>query len=237
VRAGARSAAALVAAVAALTLVVLGAASGVEWHLEERELWTLRPPEATEPPPTQPETFDDAPLRDMEPVDWTWLATVVWVVITVVLAIVAWWMVRWLRERLWLRRLPAPVEPGGEVIDDLEDPDLPTLRRGVEQAQRDLAASRGATDAVIAAWLALEDAAASSGVARQPAQTPTEFTVAVLDRTDADPAAVRELLALYHRARFSNEPVVTADVDAASTCLGRLAASWDALRTDPPVRR
>src|SRR5680860_1161507 len=103
------------------------------------------------------------------------------------------------------------------------------LRRGVAEARRFLAEIAGPSDAVIAAWLALEDAASASGVRRAPSQTPTEFTLAVLDRTNADPDATAELLALYHRARFSGHPIEAADVARASRCFGRLAASWDAL--------
>ena len=85
-------------------------------------------------------------------------------------------------------------------------------------------------DAVIAAWLSLEDAAAESGVRRHPAQTPTEFTLAILRSTRADADATRELLALYHLARFSTHPVTADHVERAWRCLGAIAESWVAAR-------
>jgi hypothetical protein len=102
------------------------------------------------------------------------------------------------------------------------------LLRGVEAARLSLASIAEPTDAVIAAWLSLEDAAAESGVRRHPAQTPTEFTLGVLTATKADADATRELLALYHLARFSTHPVTAEDVERASRCLGAIAASWHA---------
>ncbi|WP_454043908.1 DUF4129 domain-containing protein [Cellulosimicrobium sp. Marseille-Q8652] len=78
-------------------------------------------------------------------------------------------------------------------------------------------------DAVIAAWVSLEDAAALAGAHRDPAQTPTEFTVAVLDRTPADPGAVATLRGLYHRARFRGADIDAGDVRAARAALRRLA--------------
>lgn len=102
-------------------------------------------------------------------------------------------------------------------------PDLPALREGVEEAEEHLRSRLAPQDAVIAAWVALEGAAAGSGVRRDPAATPTEFTVVVLDRTPADPAATRTLLTLYLQARFSEEPLTPADVEAATRAVRLLA--------------
>ncbi|RIQ16369.1 DUF4129 domain-containing protein, partial [Jiangella rhizosphaerae] len=77
-----------------------------------------------------------------------------------------------------------------------------------------------AAAAVIAAWLALESAAAGSGAPRDPVQTPTEFTAALLRRHHADEHAVTTLLGLYHRARFAVHPGLGAgDVAAARQAL------------------
>jgi hypothetical protein len=111
-------------------------------------------------------------------------------------------------------------------------PELPVLRRGVAAAQRHLDRIPDADNAIVEAWLALEAAASSSGVRRRPAETPTEFTADVLRGTAADPAAVAQLLTLYHRARFSAAGVSRADVTEAGRCLGILARSWEAMSTD-----
>jgi hypothetical protein len=74
------------------------------------------------------------------------------------------------------------------------------LREAVTQARDILARAGGAPrDAVIEAWVTLENAAEHK---RAPHETPTEFTVALLERADADEAALRELRTLYQRARF-----------------------------------
>jgi Domain of unknown function (DUF4129) len=80
------------------------------------------------------------------------------------------------------------------------------------------------SDAVIAAWVQLEQSAAASGTERAAHQTPSEFTEAVLAEHSADAAALHELKAVYQRARFG-EPgqVTTADAEAARAALRRIA--------------
>ncbi len=62
---------------------------------------------------------------------------------------------------------------------------------------------------------------------RDPASTPTEFALQVLDRTPADGRATRSLLAAYERARFSQIPVTPQDVDRAAADLRAIAATLD----------
>ena len=124
---------------------------------------------------------------------------------------------------------PVTAESIATVEDDEEgiaEESLPALLRGVEAAQASLAEHPVPSDAVVAAWLQLEEAAAESGLVRPPAQTPAEFTVTVLAATRADERATLELLELYHRARFSRHPVGPPEVAAAADCLGRISASW-----------
>lgn len=84
------------------------------------------------------------------------------------------------------------------------------------------------SDAVVAAWLALETAAADVGVPRLPAQTPTEFTSAVLATyTDRDDA-LDQLRALYQRARFGlDHEIAQADAEAAADALDRVLERLD----------
>ncbi|WP_185845935.1 DUF4129 domain-containing protein [Kibdelosporangium aridum] len=67
------------------------------------------------------------------------------------------------------------------------------------------------SDAVIAAWVELEASAARTGIEREPHQTPTEFTAAVLAGQNADEQALRTLRRLYHRARFGKPGNITED--------------------------
>jgi hypothetical protein len=86
---------------------------------------------------------------------------------------------------------------------------IETVRRAAEEEADQLAVieSGEASNAVVACWVRLERAAASVGTARDPAQTPTEFTVGLLTDYQADRTAVDALLSLYHRARFSSAPL------------------------------
>ncbi|MEU8225151.1 DUF4129 domain-containing protein [Kribbella sp. NPDC048915] len=60
-----------------------------------------------------------------------------------------------------------------------------------------------ATDAVVACWVALEQAAASAGVPRDPAETPAEFTVRVLGIGGISEPQLIRLGELYREARYS----------------------------------
>ncbi|WP_053205864.1 DUF4129 domain-containing protein [Jiangella muralis] len=107
----------------------------------------------------------------------------------------------------------------GGHVDALDDPadEAAGLREGARSAATALAGpAPDAAAAVVAAWLALESAAAGSGAPRDPAQTPTEFTAALLRRHHADEDAVATLLGLYHRARFAARPDLGPDDVAAA---------------------
>lgn len=135
---------------------------------------------------------------------------------------------------LWLRagRRQRLAERADVLVDvDVLAP-LPALRAGVAEAERRLLTESDPTNAIIAAWLALEEAAASSGVRRQPSQTPTEFTLGVVEGTGVDAEPVHGLLRLYHRARFSVVGSPPADLAAARRCVSELAASWHVFNLD-----
>lgn len=105
---------------------------------------------------------------------------------------------------------------------------MPVARRGVEYALSRLVVERDPVDAVMKAWLGLQQTAEDSGIVRGPAETPTEFTTRILSRVFADDRAIQTLLELYQQARFGARPVTTADVARAQAALQGLADSWDA---------
>jgi hypothetical protein len=114
--------------------------------------------------------------------------------------------------------------PGAGVPRE-DRPDVQALREGVAAAAADLRTAARPADAVIAAWVRLEEAAGASGLRRDPASTPTEFTLTVLDRTAADRDASRVLLGLYLRARFGEERLTADDVAAARQAVDSLAVA------------
>lgn len=101
----------------------------------------------------------------------------------------------------------------------------------VQSALQQLDAVVDPTDAVIAAWLALEQAASRHGVTRDPAQTPTEFTASLFQQSAAPPDETVNLRNLYSRVRFSDAPASTSDVRDARRWLGRIASSLDGMVT------
>jgi hypothetical protein len=116
-------------------------------------------------------------------------------------------------------------EPGEGMVSDVD-----LIRRAAGDALDRLAdrPSGDPGDAVVQAWLMLEGAAAGCGLARQPHQTPSEFTTAVLAGLDVDASALDRLRGLYQRARFSTHPVTEGDVDTARNALRRVVADLGA---------
>lgn len=214
-----------------LVLAVVAAAVGGSWRLQPPD-WVLagqNQPLVPVPMPSLPEVRPTVtPNTGGEPLNLSWLGSVATVLAVLAVAAVLWWL--WRRYQRSAVEQRAAREVSGALVLPAT-PEVPVLRRGVNAAQRHLDQIADPNNAIVAAWLALEAAASSSGVHREPAETPTEFTVDVLGATAADPDATRELLALYHRARFSAVGVTLADVAAASRCLVVLAAGWEAIRS------
>ena len=90
-----------------------------------------------------------------------------------------------------------------------------------------------AADAVIACWVALEEAAASVGVAREPSETPSEFTVRVLGIGGISEPQLTRLGELYREARYSAHGSTEEARPEARAALLRLR---DELATVRPVR-
>lgn len=209
-----------------LALAAVASTVGGPWEMEDRSFDLVRvgPPadrrvgEASPGEPPDLEQPEPAP-----PPDLGWMRTLA--VVVIVLVVVA--FVAWLAIRFSQGKVAAPVGSHSAGVYTEPEPELPVLRRGVETARQLLAEGGEPGDSIISAWLALESAAADSGVKRAPSQTPTEFAVAVMGRTQADPEATRTLLRLYRRARFSDSPSTIDDVEEAVACLQRLAESWD----------
>jgi hypothetical protein len=117
------------------------------------------------------------------------------------------------------------------------EPEAPIIRRGVEQALRLLNEEGTPGDAVMLAWLGLEQSAEDSGIVRKPAETPTEFTSRIMKRVFADDQAIAALLALYLRARFADYVVTARDVTRARDALEALVRSWDVDASSVPPGR
>ncbi|HEY0118933.1 MAG TPA: DUF4129 domain-containing protein [Cellulomonas sp.] len=217
----------LVAGVVLLT--ALGGPLVLRWHdppqwLDVDVAAPTMPQAAPTPPAEMPSAAPQhaAPAWVAQAVKWVALAALV--VVTVLVLRYVWRLVRD-RWRAIDRGGEGGAGGGFETLDQLDELTQAALGDAVARAARALRDDLPPGDAVIAAWLALERAAERSGVTRDQSQTATEFALALLDRTPADPGAARTLLALYHRARFSDHPVGVADVAAARAALEVLASA------------
>jgi hypothetical protein len=81
-------------------------------------------------------------------------------------------------------------------------------------------------NAVVACWVALEEAVHRSGLREDRSRTAAELTTSVLSRWEVDPAAITTLSEAYREARFSRHEVTEAQraaaVDALETIHGDL---------------
>lgn len=114
----------------------------------------------------------------------------------------------------------------GDVVEPVEGTIDTVMRLRLKEAvtqARDLLVRAGGEprDAVIRAWVTLENATEHT---RAPHQTATEFTVSLLTKETADEDALRELRTLYQRARFGHGGDER-DADAARQALDRILAT------------
>jgi hypothetical protein len=162
-----------------------------------------------------------------------WIAIGIGVVISLLILWRVWrnWHgLPWVRPRSSpaVADVARPVEPEPEP-----GPDVPLLRSGIEMALQMLDEEREPSDAIVRAWLGLQETAEQSGIVRGAAETPTEFTSRILGRAFADDRAARTLLRLYLRSRFGDHPATADDVEAAREALRALAESWPATAGQP----
>lgn len=118
------------------------------------------------------------------------------------------------------RRLEGPwdmAQPTGhEELAEVLDEGLRALETG------------DVTDAIIACWVKLEEAAADAGVARDPAETAFELTTRVLHRHAVSVDAIEALLDLYREARYSEHGMADESRAEAQAALARVRADLEA---------
>ena len=228
-----------VGVVAAVVLVLLGAASATPWVVTlslpdidpDAEMPSPEPrvsgtPDAVLPP----DQFPTIPLG-------SWVTPTLIVLAISIVAYLTYRVIRRLRNAWRPTDEPVPADrmAQGTVLAGVPVVDLEALVNAVQRAEAQLAGITEPGDAVVAAWVALEHEASLQGAARGPAQTSTEFTTDLLAATPAPPEAVVTLRGLYQRARFTRRPVSAADVDAARTALAAIAAAIDAAAPAEPT--
>lgn len=154
-----------------------------------------------------------APTEEVERVapalDWLMIAFAL-----IILAIVV-RVLQWLLRRDW--------EESGPPDEDEEIDDLGLLLSATSETTRAAALTEGEPrNTVVRCWVALEDAAAASGLERNPAETAAEFTRRFLGTWEVDEATTRELAELYREARFSRHPVAPPVAERAVELVGSI---------------
>lgn len=153
-----------------------------------------------------------------------------WILVGIAVVVVAVLLWRWWAGRPSRaasdRHSPAVAATREIPVEPEPEPDMPALRTGIELALQVLDEQREPADAIVRAWLGLEETAEESGIARRPAETPTEFTSRILSGAFADDRALRTLLRLYLRTRFGDHPATSDDVAAVRAALQELVRTW-----------
>ena len=212
-----------------LGLVVYAGAHPVPW-VWSPPTWDIEPvPPPTLIAPEEPSGFDALPETSPSPI-WAWVFTG--------LGVLAALAILFFVVRLIVRAIRGIVSTHIEDVPDVDSLGTGASLKGaglnrhevvdvVEEALRRLDQAPTPTDAVILAWLAFEEAATRHGMGRDPAQTPTEFTALILDRSPVPPSDATTLRTLYSQARFSTIPTAPADVGQARGALEHIARSLE----------
>ena len=120
----------------------------------------------------------------------------------------AYLLLRWGHVLLHLGGLPRRRSAVREPVSVPPLPEVPEELIGERASRRRHALAEGEPrNAIVAAWVDLEDSTAASGLGRRPAEAPLEYVSRVLDTWDVDTAALADLANLYREARFSTHPL------------------------------
>jgi hypothetical protein len=129
-------------------------------------------------------------------------------------------LARLLVRELMSRFRPSPPAQAQVEFDVLEAPER-VADAILDDAADQLALLLGGTprNAIVACWDRFEEQGERVGVARQPWETSSEYTIRLLDLVQADSAAVSRLERLYHEARFSEHEIDESRRDSAVEAL------------------
>ncbi|SEC24485.1 protein of unknown function [Paramicrobacterium humi] len=224
----------VVAAVLCVVIVLAAALQGAATFTAPRwdTSWRIAPSDLPERP-----AFDNAdqsaspaptPVHGAAHVNPLLVIVVLALIAVVVLAYILFRLRQRTPRRFTTSLTGAPQGDGGEVASTpAAEADVPpaVIRRGIAHALVQIREERPPGDAIIAAWLGLEESAEDSGLHRRPAETAAEFTAAAIARLGAE-HEVRELLALYQGVRFGGHRATAADVVRATAYLETLRERW-----------
>jgi hypothetical protein len=172
-------------------------------------------------------------VGELPPADDWWPPLLTWILVALVVIALLVFLARWIRSQT--RRAPAMhvarVGADGEVPTEAE---AQILQSGLAAAIQILSSDRDLSNAVVQAWQGLQDAAATAGLHRRPAETASEFTARILYRSRGSAQPIAVLLSLYQRVRFGEHAPSAEEIETARHSLVVLVKLWEA---DFPKRR
>ncbi|MDT0157491.1 DUF4129 domain-containing protein [Microbacterium sp. ARD32] len=142
------------------------------------------------------------------------------------------WLVRAIIDALRNGALPERAgaeldsEIAGAPLPEEAEPDAPVIRRGIAAARTAIEGDTDPGDAIIAAWIGLEETAKDSGAGRGVSETPAEFTLRILLRRPGIEDPTRRLLDLYEGVRFGGHAAGEPDRAAAAEALAQIEEGW-----------
>jgi Domain of unknown function (DUF4129) len=108
-------------------------------------------------------------------------------------------------------------------------PGVTPLAEGLAAGQDALLAGGAPRAAIIACYAALERGFAAAGSAPAVADTPAEVLTRASDAGLVRSGAAEVLTGLFRRARYSSQPMTSADSEAAASALARMRADLDGI--------
>lgn len=187
---------------------------------------TSRPDETIQPT-MAPEDYEAGPVAQVIAIIVASLIGLL-VLFVIVRSLVA--LVRYLRER-WENRQPVvrdgadlALQPAAQGEEGIVD--APTIRRGLAGALLTVEEVPVASDAIVAAWVGVEETAHSAGQQRGRSETAGEFTVRILGDRESIAHDTQQLLSLYETVRFGGGQATETDRQAARDMLARIERGW-----------
>lgn len=142
------------------------------------------------------------------------------------------WIVRVIRDAWSDRslRLQSAGGVGADVVAEAVEEiavDAPIMRRGISGALATLDDEAVPSEAIVAAWVGLEETARRAGIVRGKSETPAEFTLRLIIRTEAIREPAEALLRAYETVRFGGRIATEDDRRAARAALRAIEEGWN----------
>ncbi|MFK4789795.1 DUF4129 domain-containing protein [Microbacterium sp. ZW T5_56] len=198
-------------------------------RVDPPDFGAVSPPPITPPPAASAAPGEMPTPPPVDPAASSAIQVVLALLLAAVLVLLGIWvtrhLIRWLRERRVHARAGVSLTEGIAGVAAPE-PDAQVIRRGIAAALAEMDADREPADAIVAAWVGLEESAADAGLRREPTETAGEFVVRIIARDQRATADVGTLLRLYEDVRFGGRSVDDAELRLARAALRRIETVW-----------